>query len=98
MENTKLPTTNEKHDQSARMKFPDARFKSPLLIMLKLVAKIQFVYQNMEKKNALNYFFFSNSDNDWKFWWGHFRNKTRLDTVFVTKTRDICAYQQEAKQ
>ena len=69
------------HDLSAHVKFPDARFQSPLLIMSKIVAKILF-FLPKNGKNALT-FFFSNSDNDWKFWYGHFRNKARLATMFV---------------
>ena len=44
------------------------------------------------------FFFLFFPDYDWKFWWGQFRNKTRHTTMFVIKTRDIGAYQQEAKQ
>ena len=44
------------HDLSARAKFPDARFQSLLLIMLKIVAEIQFVYRKMEKKSELIFF------------------------------------------
>ena len=43
--------TNEMHDLSACTKFPDAHFQPPLLIIMsKLVAEIQSVYQKMDSK------------------------------------------------
>ena len=50
---------NEMYEISAHSKFPGARFQLLLLIMSKIVAEIQFVYQKMDSE--------LNSDNDWKF-------------------------------
>ena len=51
------------HDLSTRAKFPDACFQSPLLIMSKIVAVIQFVYRKIGGKcSELNFFY-----NDWSF-------------------------------
>ena len=61
---------------STHAKFHDARFQSPLLIMSKIFAEIPFV----GKKTVI---FLFNAANNWKFWWGHFRNKTRLATNYL---------------
>ena len=56
-------------DLSTRAKFPVGRFQSPLLIMSKIVAKIQLVCQKIVGGegggggNSLNFFLLLNSDN-----------------------------------
>ena len=67
-------------DLSARAKFPDARFQLPLLIMLKIVAEIQFAYQIMET------FFFSIQTTIGSFGGNTSGIKTRLATTFVIQT------------
>ena len=61
------------HDLSARAKFNNAHFQSPILIMSKIVAEISLLTEKWKKCSELIFFFF-NSDDDRKFWWGHFRN------------------------
>ena len=57
---------NEIYDLSARAKFPGTCFQSPLLIMSKIVAEIQFVYWKMKNNfSELVFFVFFTSDNNW---------------------------------
>ena len=49
---------NEMNDLLAHMKFHDARFPSPLLIMSRIVAEIQFVFTEKWKKCSELFCFF----------------------------------------
>ena len=69
-------------DLSARAKFPFGRFQSPLLIMSKIVAKIQLVCQKIGGGGEFSELFFSFQFRQWlKVLEATFRNKTRLAYV-----------------
>ena len=49
--------SNEMHNLSAHVNFPDAHYQLPLLIMFKTDAEIQFDAYEKCKTYALNFFF-----------------------------------------
>ena len=72
------------HNLSTRVKFPNARFQ-PLL-------SDTVCYRKKGRGGGgggggggefSELIFFFTSDNNWKFWWRHFRNKARLATMYI---------------
>ena len=78
--------TNEMHDLSSH-KVPRCTFPIAAIDNVENICQ-DTVCLPKNRKGALK-LFFSNSDSDWKFWWGHFRKKTRLATMFVIKLEII---------